>query len=119
MVLGVRVVVIQSEERVYLNRPDPIVFMTVAGDTTVLIYDDFSRLLFFDTHREGCTLVNELSEVSDPFRFLHTASLSNLKGSVGLILTKTSAMRGFDSTRSSFLSHTTFFFSCRKSVVRV
>ena len=59
--------------------------MTVGDDTTVLIYDDFSRLLFFDTHREGCVLVNELSETSDPFRFLRAASLSNLKSGVSRV----------------------------------
>ena len=35
----------------------------------------------------------ELSEESDQFRLLHTSCLTNLMGSVGLILTKTSVMR--------------------------
>ena len=38
-------------------------------------------------------MTNELPEESDQFRFLHTACLVNLKGSVGLTLTKESVMR--------------------------
>ena len=38
-------------------------------------------------------LVNELPEESDQFRFLRAAGFTNLKGSVGLILTKVSDMR--------------------------
>jgi hypothetical protein len=30
----------------YLNRPDPIVFLPAEADTTGRVYDDFSRLLF-------------------------------------------------------------------------
>ena len=45
------------------------------------------------THRETSTLLNELSEKSDQFRFLHTTGLVNLKGSVGLILVISSDMR--------------------------
>jgi hypothetical protein len=79
--------------QVYLNRPDPRTFIPVVVDTFDHIYDDFSLLLFFHTHREASVLVNELSEESGQFGFLRTACLSNLKGSVGLILTKTSTMR--------------------------
>ncbi len=43
--------------------------------------------------QQASSLVNELPEESDQFRFLHSACLANLKGSVGLILTKSSAMR--------------------------
>ena len=32
--------------QLYLNRPDPIAFMSVGVDTWGRIYDDFSRLLF-------------------------------------------------------------------------
>ena len=38
--------------QLYIDRPDPIAFMTVAVDTSGHIYDDFLRLLFFHTHRE-------------------------------------------------------------------
>ncbi len=51
--------------QLYINRPDPIAFLPAAVDTTSRLHDDFSRLLF----------------------------LHYIKGSVGLILAKTSAMR--------------------------
>jgi hypothetical protein len=38
--------------QLYLDRPDPIVFMSVAVDTSDHIYDDFLRLLFLHAHRE-------------------------------------------------------------------
>ena len=78
--------------QLYLNRPDPIDFMSVEVDTSGLIYDDFSRLLFLNDHREASDLTNELLEESDQFRFLLTASLDDLKGSLGLIL-RSSVMR--------------------------
>ncbi len=76
-----------------INRPEPIPFMTVAVDTTGRIYEDFSRLLFLHDHREVSTLANEIPEESEQFRFLRTACFANIKGSVGLILAKASAMR--------------------------
>jgi hypothetical protein len=62
--------------------------MSLAVDTSGCLYDDFIRLFFFHYHRATFTLTNELSEESDPFRFLRAACLANRKGSVGLILTK-------------------------------
>ena len=82
-----------KDHQLHLNRPDPIVFMTVSVDTSGRIYDDFSRSLFFHTHRASSTLSNELPEESDQFRFLRVSSLANLKGSLGLILAKASTMR--------------------------
>ena len=79
--------------QLYVDRPEPIAFMPVAVDTGGRIYDDFSRLLFLHTHREASALSNELPEESDQFRFLRAACLANIKGSVGLILAKTSDMR--------------------------
>ena len=67
--------------------------MPVAVDTTGRIYEDFSRLLFLHTHREASALANELPEESDQFRFLRAACFANIKGSVGLILAKTSDIR--------------------------
>ena len=49
---------------------DPIVFMTVAGNTSGRLYDDFLRLLFLHAHREASALAGELPEESDQFRFL-------------------------------------------------
>ena len=79
--------------QLYVDRPEPITFIPVAVDTGGRIYDDFSRLLFLHVHREASPLSHELPEESDQFRFLHAACLANIKGSVGLILTKASAMR--------------------------
>ena len=76
--------------QLYINRSDPIVFMSLPVDTSGRIYDDFNRLLFPHVHRETSTLTNE---ISGQFRFLHAACLVNIKGSVGLILVKTSVMR--------------------------
>ncbi len=45
-------------------------------------------LLFLHAHREASALANELPEELDQFRFLHDTYLTNLKGSVGLILGK-------------------------------
>ena len=84
---------IRHYRQLYINRPDPIAFMPVAVDTSGRIYDDFSRLLFLHAHREASALDNELPEESDQFRFLRSVCFANIKGSVGLILSKTSAMR--------------------------
>ena len=84
---------IRHYRQLYINRPEPIAFMPVAVDTAGRIYDDFSRLLFLHAHREASALANELPEESDQFRFLRAACFANIKGSVGLILAKASAMR--------------------------
>ena len=79
--------------QLYLTRPDPIVFSPVAVDTTGRLYDDFSRLLFLHAHREVSALSNEIPEESGQFRFLRGTYYANIKGSVGLILAKSSTMR--------------------------
>ncbi len=66
---------IRHYRQLYINRPDPIVFMPVEVDTTGRIYEDFSRLLFLHDHREDSTLTNEVPEESDQFRFLHELTL--------------------------------------------
>jgi hypothetical protein len=84
---------IRHYRQLYINRPEPIAFMPVAVDTAGSIYDDISRLLFLDDHREVSALTNEIPEESEQFRFLRAACFTNIKGSVGLILGKVSAMR--------------------------
>ena len=84
---------IRHYRQIYLDRPDPIAFMTVGTDTSDRVYDDFNRLLFLASHRDASALSSELPEESDQFRFLHATCLDNLKGSVGLILAKASTMR--------------------------
>ena len=79
--------------QLYLDRPEPIAFMPVAVDTSGRIYDDFLRLLFLHAHREASALANDIPEESGQFRFLRDACFANIKGSVGLILAKASAMR--------------------------
>ena len=78
---------------IFLNRPDPIAFLSLSVDTSDRLYDDFLYLIFLYDHREESVLGNELLEECDQFRFFHTSCLSNLKGSFGLILTKSSGMR--------------------------
>jgi hypothetical protein len=78
--------------QLYIDRPDPIVFMPVAVDTSDRIYDDFLRLLFFHPNRETSTLTTYREE-SGHFRVLRAVCVTNIKGSVGLILTKSSDMR--------------------------
>jgi hypothetical protein len=84
---------ISHYRQLYLNSPDPIAFLPAVVDTTGRLYDDFSRLLFLHDHREDSALSNEIPEESGQFRFLRTACYSYIKGSVGLILAKASAMR--------------------------
>ena len=84
---------LKTYRQLYINRPEPIAFMPVAVDTVGRIYEDFSRLLFPHAHREASALANEIPEESEQFRFLHGAFFANIKGSVGLILAKASAMR--------------------------
>ncbi len=84
---------IRHYRQLYLNRPDPIVFMPVAVDTSGRVYDDFSRLLFLHAHQEASALANEIPEESEQFQFLRAACYANINGSVGLILAKASVMR--------------------------
>ena len=76
----------------YLNHPDPIVFLPSAVDTTGRMYDEFIRLLFLHADRETSALANELPQESDKFRFLRALCFVNLKVVVGVIMSKASAM---------------------------
>jgi hypothetical protein len=75
--------------QIYVDRPDPIVFLSITVSTSGHVYEDFVRLLFLHVHREASILAGELPEESEQFRFLRASRLANLKGSVGLILVKT------------------------------
>ncbi len=68
-------------------------FLPITVSTLGRVYEDYARLLFLYVHREASILAGELPEKSEQFSFFQDSSLSNLKGSVGLILTKASAMR--------------------------
>jgi hypothetical protein len=74
------------------DRPDPMMFLPIAVSTSGRVYEDFARLLFLHANREPSILAGELPEESEQFRFWRTSHLFNLKGSVGLILVKTSVM---------------------------
>ena len=78
---------IRHYRNIYLNHPDPTVFIPLPVDTTGHLNDEFIRLLFLHAHREASSLANELPEESDQFRFLRASCFANLKGTVGLILT--------------------------------
>ena len=91
-------------------------------DTTGRMYDEFIHLLFLHTHREASTLDNELPEKSDKFHFLHTSCFANLKGAVGLIMVKASAMRisiPLDLSSRSFIPLPCFIRSCRPTPILV
>jgi hypothetical protein len=85
--------------------------MPVAASTSGRINEEFSRLLFLDAHRDASALAGELSEESVQFRFIRAPCLANLKGSIGLMLTKDSVMRvtiPLDLSTRSFIPLTRF-----------
>ena len=61
---------IRHYRQIYLNRPDPITFMSLALDTSDRVYDDFNRLLFLHDHREASALATELPETKWYVRFI-------------------------------------------------
>ena len=67
--------------------------MTVSSSTSGWINEKFLRLQFLHPNREASVLAGESPEESDQFRFIRTACLDNLKGSIGLMLAKSSTMR--------------------------
>ena len=61
---------IRHYRQIYTDRPDPIVFMSIAVSTSGHVYEDFERLLFLHEYRETSILTGELPEESEQFRFL-------------------------------------------------
>jgi hypothetical protein len=110
---------IRHYRQIYADRPDPIVFLPVAVSTSGRVCEDFTRLLFLHAHREASILAGELPEESEQFRFLRASRLANLKGSVGLILTKGSTTVWvtipIDLSTRSFIPLPRFFNSRRVS----
>ena len=51
------------------------------------------KKIFLDAHRDASALANEIPEESGQFHFIRAVSYDNVKGSVGLILAKSSVMR--------------------------
>jgi hypothetical protein len=56
---------IRNYRQIYVNRPDPIVFLPIAVSTSGRVYEDFARLFFLHTYREDSILVGELPEESE------------------------------------------------------
>ena len=107
---------IRHYRNLYLNRPDPIVFIPLTVDTTGSLHDDFIRLIFLYNHRETSVLATELPEESDQFRFIRDVCFASLKGAVGLIMRKDSDMRISippDLSSRSFIPLSRFIRSCR------
>ena len=80
----------------------------------------FVVLIFLYAHREASALSNEIPEESGQFRFLHTACLTNIKGSVGLIFTKASDMKisiPLDLSSSPFIPLPLFIHSRRHTTL--
>ncbi len=103
---------IRYYRQMYTDRSDPIVFLSIVVSTSCPVYEDFPRLLFLHVYREDSILSGELPEESDQFRFLRDSCLTNLKGSVGLILGKASARRvtiPIDLSTRSFIPLPRFF----------
>ena len=73
------------------------VLLTISFFPTAMESEVFFTILvtyfFLHDHREASALSNEIPEESEQFRFLRTACNASIKGSVGLILAKASAMR--------------------------
>ena len=91
-------------------------------DTTDRLYDDFIRLFLLHTHREASVLGNELPEESDQFRFLRSVCVANLKGVVGLIMSKVSDIRisiPLDLSSRSFIPLSRFIRSRRPTPLLV
>ena len=85
----------------------------------ILTYDEFIRLFFLHSHREESALGHELPEESDQFRFLRTVCLTNLKGSVGLIIVKTRISIPLDPSSRSLIPLPRFIRSRRPILLLV
>ena len=84
---------IRNYRNVYLNHPDPIVFIPLGTDTTGRLNHEVIRLLFLHSHRPWQMSCQRASEESDQFRFLRASCFASFKGPVGLIMEKTSDIR--------------------------
>ena len=60
---------IRHYRNLYLNRPDPIVFIPLPVDTTGRMYDEFIHLLFLHAHREASALTGEFQRSRTSFAF--------------------------------------------------
>ena len=70
---------IRHYRQIYVDRPDPIVFLTITVNTSGRVYEDFPRLFFLHVYREVSILTGELPEESEQFRFFRVSRLCNLR----------------------------------------
>ena len=56
---------IRHNRQIYVDKPDPIVFLPVSVSTLGRVYEEFTRLIFLHTHREASILAGELPEESE------------------------------------------------------
>ena len=85
------------------------------------LFFPFVLSLFYSTGNIQ-SVINELPEESDQFRFLRTSCFANLKVAVGLIMAKASDMRisiPLDLLSRSFIPLPRFIRSCRPTPVLV
>ena len=86
--------------------------MSVAASTSARINEEFLRPMFLHANREASVLAGELPEESAQFRFIRASCLANLKGSIGLMLSKVSVMRvtiPLDLSTRSFIHYHVLF----------
>jgi hypothetical protein len=56
---------IRHNRQIYVDKPDPIVFLPVTVSTSGRVYEEFTRLIFLHAHREASILAGELPEESE------------------------------------------------------
>jgi hypothetical protein len=44
---------IRHYRQIYVDRPDPIVFLPITVSTSGRVYEDFARMIFLHVHREA------------------------------------------------------------------
>ena len=97
--VGPRAPVSKVESKTFHRRKGTLQAFSRSSDIDELVLRFFWGLMIalrvFWRMDEALALANELPEEAGQFRFLRAACLPNLKGSVGFILAKASAMRIF------------------------
>jgi hypothetical protein len=63
---------IRHNRQIYVDRPDPIVFLSITVRTSGRVYEHFARLLSLHTYREDSILAGELPEESGVYVAFHT-----------------------------------------------
>jgi hypothetical protein len=69
---------IRHYRQIYVDSPDPTVFLSITVNTSGHVYEDFTRLLFLHVYREPSILTGDLPEESEQFGFLRASPLTRL-----------------------------------------